>query len=95
MVASLDKKVGRGIAELRRRNNWSQEDLAERANLTTLRVGVIERGVHKQTLCVLLDICHAFGMTLGQFIKLFVEDGDAIPHPCQDSLPIMLRKQAD
>lgn len=64
----MDKKqlLGARIREIRKIRELSQEELAERADISTQYVSNIERGKENPTLDLLLRLAEALRVTLGQ-----------------------------
>lgn len=44
MTARIRKSFGNRVRELRKKSNYSQEELADRANLHRTYIGAVERG---------------------------------------------------
>jgi len=57
--------VGERIRLIRKGQGLSQEELAERANLTSSYLGFVERGQKQVTLVTLKSIADALGMDVG------------------------------
>ncbi len=57
-------KTGKIIASLRSDSGWSQNDLAEKANVSHVMIGKYERGDAVPSLEVAKKIADAFGVTL-------------------------------
>ncbi len=57
------KAVGRRIKAARERAGLTQEDLAERANLSTTHISCIERGVKPPKLDTFVNIANAIGVS--------------------------------
>ena len=66
---SLLRKFGLRVRQLREARGWSQEDLAEKADLHRTYVSGIERGTRNPTLTVLGRIAGGFGMTLDELLQ--------------------------
>ena len=60
----LRAAVGQRVKDLRERLGWSQEKLAERANLDTTYVSGIERGRRNPGLNTVNRLARALGVTL-------------------------------
>lgn len=50
---------------------WTQEDLAERAGLTTTYVGQVERGDKVPSLTVILKLAHALNVLPSELMEAF------------------------
>jgi XRE family transcriptional regulator, regulator of sulfur utilization len=72
--------LGRRLRALRKSRRWSQEELAERAELTGKFIGEVERGDKGITLDNLYSISKALGVPLREVV-------DIIPGKEQHSLP--------
>ena len=66
---SLLRKFGLRVRQLREARGWSQEDLAEKADLHRTYVSGIERGTRNPTLTVLARIAGGLGMTLDELLQ--------------------------
>ena len=66
---SLLRKFGLRVRQLREARGWSQEDLAEKADMHRTYVSGIERGTRNPTLTVLGRIAGGFGMTLDELLQ--------------------------
>lgn len=60
------RAIGSQIRRLRLARNWSQEQLAEQADLAFTYIGNIERGEANPTISVLLRIAEALEVSIGQ-----------------------------
>lgn len=61
---NINKRIGTKIKLERVKRNWSQEELAEKADLSKNSVGAIERGTSSPTVETLAKIADAFGIPL-------------------------------
>lgn len=68
----MDKRVllGRRIKEIRKRRRLSQEQLAERAGISSQYVSNIERGKENPTLDLLFSLANALKVPLGEMCDL-------------------------
>lgn len=66
----LNKVVGEVLKELRTERGFSQEQLAEAANLHSVHISRLERGVSGITLEATFSICQALNVVPNHFIKL-------------------------
>lgn len=83
-VSELGKKIGQRIRELRtqRPERWTQEELAERAQISVSFLSMIERGervAHVETLAALAG---ALGVSLGELFS----GTDQTPQQTEDLL---------
>lgn len=60
----LIKALGNRIRELRLKNNMSQEDLANEADIPLSQIGRIERGENNPTISTIYVICQALEIEL-------------------------------
>jgi len=68
MEADIYQHIGRRIREERVRRGWTQEQLAERAEMHLSFVGQIERGVKKPSLKTLKRIADVYGIKAGDLL---------------------------
>jgi transcriptional regulator with XRE-family HTH domain len=54
------------IRELRAERSWSQERLAEEADLHRTYIGGIERGLRNVSMYNIAKLAHAFGVPIGE-----------------------------
>ena len=52
------------LRSLRKKNDWSQGQLAQKINIEEQRISKYERGLSAPSLDILVDIAHAFGVSL-------------------------------
>lgn len=74
--------IGARIRKLRLKNGLSQEELALRSDITTTYLGLLERNMKNPTVKVIEQLCHALGISLGDFFSDGMPDGtpkDALP----------------
>lgn len=65
------KALGNRVKELRLSRKLTQEQLAEKANLHSSYIGIIERGVKNISVKTLNDILVALDVSLTEFFKPF------------------------
>jgi transcriptional regulator with XRE-family HTH domain len=58
---SLNDRFGRVVRQLRERQGWSQEQLAESADLNRSYIGEVERGAAVPSLHTVAKLADAFG----------------------------------
>lgn len=63
-------QFGERVRQLREKNGWSQEDLAERSGLHRTYVSGVERGVRNPTLEVISRLAAALEVPLSVLMKL-------------------------
>jgi transcriptional regulator with XRE-family HTH domain len=66
--AAIFGEIVRGV---RKEHAWTQEDLAERAGLTTTYVGQVERGDKVPSLTVVLKLALALEVLPSQMLETF------------------------
>ncbi len=64
----LRLRIGQKVREARLRHGWSQEDLAEKAEVHPSFIGQLERGLKNASLDTLRRLGAVLGMDLGQFL---------------------------
>jgi XRE family transcriptional regulator, regulator of sulfur utilization len=67
--ADLLRVVGDRVRTLRRKRNWTQEDLAAKADMDRTFIADIERGKRNFTLVYIDVLATAFDLTLAQFFS--------------------------
>ena len=60
-------KIGRFIAECRKKENLTQMQLAEKLNITDKAVSKWERGIAMPDASLLLDLCSILGISVNEF----------------------------
>jgi len=68
-MSDIKKVVGDKIKDLRNGRSWSQEELADKANVSRSFMGEIERGQANATIESLEKITNALEITLEDFFK--------------------------
>lgn len=66
---NMRKLVGRNFARLRAESGWSQEQVAERANLSQQYLSDLENGKRNPTVETLYAIAQAFGVSHVELVK--------------------------
>ena len=66
MSRTVQAQLGQRIAELRREKGWSQERLAQRAQLHRTYVGRVERGEQNVSLQIITRLAHALDLRVSQ-----------------------------
>ncbi|MGO8765968.1 MAG: helix-turn-helix domain-containing protein [Limisphaerales bacterium] len=61
--------LGTNVRRLREAKGWSQEDLAENANLHRTYVSGIERGVRNPSLTIVFKLATALGVEPGTLVN--------------------------
>jgi transcriptional regulator with XRE-family HTH domain len=70
----LSKRFGERVRTLRKRKDWSLEQLAERAKMHVTYLSSVERGYRNPTLNVLAALAAALEVTLSSLVKGIEED---------------------
>lgn len=63
------KTFGLRIQELRRKNNLTQSELAEKIGLSTNFIGMVERGERNTSVDKIFKLAKAFNISLAQFFE--------------------------
>lgn len=63
------KTFGSRIQELRRKNNLTQSELAEKIGLSTNFIGMVERGERNTSVDKIFKLAKAFNISLAQFFE--------------------------
>ena len=63
------KTFGSRIQELRKKNNLTQSELAEKIGLSTNFIGMVERGERNTSVDKIFKLAKAFNMSLAQFFE--------------------------
>lgn len=63
------KIFGSRIQELRKKNNLTQAELAEKIGLSTNFIGMVERGERNTSVDKIFKLAKAFNISLAQFFK--------------------------
>jgi len=67
-ASQLAKHLGTTVRRFRQAQGWSQELLAERADLNRSYVGELERGEATASLVTLEKLAHAFGIAVSHLL---------------------------
>jgi transcriptional regulator with XRE-family HTH domain len=68
-VQNIRRRIGARIRELRLKREWSQEELADRANLHPNFIGAAERGEQNLSLASLVKISKTLGVKLVDLVR--------------------------
>ncbi|MBB6356328.1 transcriptional regulator with XRE-family HTH domain [Aminobacter aganoensis] len=69
LCMDMRKLVGRNFARLRKASGLTQEQVAERANLSQQYISDLENGKRNPTVETLYDIAQAFGVSQVELLK--------------------------
>lgn len=64
---------GATLKSLRKVADFSQDELADRANVDRTYISLLERGQRSPTLDITVLLCQALGISLGEFFTLVDE----------------------
>ncbi|MDD2649362.1 MAG: helix-turn-helix transcriptional regulator [Eubacteriales bacterium] len=78
------KALGRRVREKRREQGWTQEDLAERCDVSLSFIGHIERGTRKASIQTLVALSDALSVSLDYLMA------DSLVSPVGRETPISL-----
>lgn len=65
----VNEKIGKKIRDLRNRNGFTQQELADRTELTKGFISQLERGQVSPSVVTLLDLIECLGTTASEFFK--------------------------
>ena len=63
------KRFGKRLREIRKQRKLTQEDLAERIDVSTNFVGMVERGQRNTTIANVFKMSKALGIKLSKFFE--------------------------
>lgn len=88
---TIAREIGERLRAYRTQRGWSQEELAERADLHTTYIGQLERGEKNATIESISKVAGALGVSLSKlFENISLVSGEKdIPSRCYD----MVQKQ--
>jgi transcriptional regulator with XRE-family HTH domain len=72
--SKLSRRLGGRVRILRKRRDWSLEELAERAKMHVTYLSSVERGYRNPTLNVLAAVALALEVSLSSLLKGIEED---------------------
>lgn len=75
-MPDIYRLLGERVRAARKRLGWTQEELAERANLHFAYIGQIERADKKVSLAVAQRVSDALGVRLGELLDLESASGE-------------------
>ena len=64
----IRKRFGHRVRELRNARGWSQEELADRADLHRTYISAVERGVRNPTITVIERIAKALKVRMAELV---------------------------
>ena len=71
---SINKKIGMRIRDLRNRNGLTQQELADRTELTKGFISLLERGQVSASIVTLMDLIECLGTTPSDFFEEAAEE---------------------
>lgn len=75
--------IGRKVRQERLKHGWTQEELAEKTEMSASFIGQIERGVKVVSIDTLERLSRVFGLKSADFLR---ETGAAKPHRAEPSM---------
>lgn len=76
----LNTSIGSRIAKLRKEHNMTQEQLAEKLDISIKHCSSVERGLSSLSLEKLIDVSNLFDVSLDYLIKGNFASNDSIKH---------------
>jgi len=64
----IGESFGAVVRRLRESHGWTQEELAERADMSATYLGFVERGENVPTLTIILKLADALRVTPGRMV---------------------------
>ena len=80
-MTATNVRFGHAIRHFRAVRGWSQEMLAERANLNRSYLGEVERGIASPSLITAGKLAHALGMRLSHLVDHFERSAERRSEP--------------
>lgn len=77
---TLNASIGSRIAQLRKEHNMTQEQLAEKLDISIKHCSSVERGLSSLSLEKLIDVSNLFDVSLDYLIKGNSASDDSIKH---------------
>jgi len=77
-MANFTEKLGSRIREVRKAKSFSQEKLAEKANISTKYLGEVERGESSISAVLLNDISMALNVPISELMQHDHKDDDEL-----------------
>lgn len=68
-LTKQDKKIGDRIQKLRKKNDFTQEELADKVNITAQHLSYIENGHRRPSLPLARRLSKELRITLGELFK--------------------------
>ncbi len=65
----LNEEIGKRIAGLRKSRHMTQEELAEKLNITVKHCSCVERGISSMSLELFIELCDIFDTSLDYIIR--------------------------
>ncbi|MBS1491614.1 MAG: helix-turn-helix transcriptional regulator [Bacteroidetes bacterium] len=69
MESSLKESFGQVLAQLRKANNISQQELADNCNIERAYISRLERGLFQPTITIIFKIADYFGIKPSEIIE--------------------------
>lgn len=74
---NLNEEIGKRISQLRKEHHLTQEQLAERLDISIKHCSCVERGMASLSLERLIDLCDVLDTSLDYLIRGYSEDGNS------------------
>jgi transcriptional regulator with XRE-family HTH domain len=84
-AGSLRKQLGQRIRQLRKARGWTQQDVAERADLDPKYLGAVERGERNLTIDNIEKIAAGFGLEAHQLFLFSIPAGRVEDEPLTEA----------
>lgn len=82
-MSELNLKIGKKIASLRKEQKMTQEQLAEKLDISVKHCSSVERGLSSLSLEKLIQVCEIFNVSLDFLVRnLPSEESNPIPSVC-------------
>lgn len=88
MIMNNNFNIGERVRELRIKEGLSQEQLALRAEITPVYLGLIERNIKNPTIKIIEQLCNSLSISLSEFFNT-----DTAPYGSLDALSIQILSQ--
>ena len=70
-IKSINQMVGSSFKRYRRQGGYTQENVAEKANVTVEYLSKLEHGIYNARVSTIIDLCKAIGITPTQLLSDF------------------------
>lgn len=73
-------EIGNRIRKYRKERNWTQEQLAEKINVSKGRISNWEQGINRPDADILADICRALNVSPSELLNVRLSSDDLSEH---------------